>query len=78
MREANVTNVKVGDKVVYKDAIRRKIKEDEGYMYGKIRRVENLVFGHIVNWVNHKGLVKRMDYCNLNVGSSDFYFYELL
>lgn len=76
MREANVTNLKVGDKVVYKDAIRRKIKEDEGYMYGKIRRVEHLVFGHVVNWVNHKGIVKSVDYCNLNVGTSDFYFYE--
>lgn len=80
MREANITNVKIGDKVVLKNPENFRfpflIYLDKNVVYGIIERIENASRPPIVDWVNHKGLVVDRDYCNLRVGSSDFYFYE--
>ncbi len=77
MREANVPNVKLGDKVVYKnERYRQFIKDTKGALYGIIKREQDSTRIAIVSWVNHKGLQVNWDYCNLGVGSSEMYFYE--
>ena len=77
MREANVTNVKLGDKVVPKDdEYRKNLLRYHDAIYGIIDRLQQEGISPIVSWINHKGIVVDRDYCSLHVGSSEMYFYE--
>lgn len=63
MKEANVTNVKLGDKVVPKnEEYRQNLLRHCGAVYGRIDRLQQAGRSPIVSWINHKGMVTRPEW----------------